>query len=83
MSIFEIFMLICFGAAWPFSIYHSFTTKCVDGKNPVFLVILLMGYFFGILHKIFFYYDRVIFLYILNFIMVGIDTILYLRYRQV
>ena len=27
MSIFEVLMLLCFGAAWPFSIYKSYTLK--------------------------------------------------------
>jgi len=79
MSIFEIIMLICFGAAWPFSIYRSYTSRSIAGKSLFFLLVLLLGYASGILHKIFFSFDRVIFLYILNFIMVGIDTVLYYR----
>jgi len=44
MSIFEMLMLLCFGAAWPFSIYKSYKSKSVDGKSPYFLVILILGY---------------------------------------
>lgn len=72
-------MLICFGAAWPFSIYRSYTSQSIAGKSLFFLLVLLLGYASGILHKVFFSFDRVIFLYILNFIMVGIDTLLYYR----
>ncbi len=79
MSVFEILMLILFGAAWPFSIYKSYTSKSVEGKSFVFLTVVLMGYMSGILHKIFYNYDSVIFLYILNFFMVGTDMILYIR----
>lgn len=82
MSIFEILMLVCFGAAWPFSIYRSATSKSVAGKSPVFLLILLIGYVFGMLHKLFYNYDIVLYLYLLNFIMVSIDFILYLRNRR-
>lgn len=79
MSIFEILMLLCFGAAWPFSIYKSYKSKSVAGKSPIFLVILLVGYICGILHKILYAFDVVVYLYALNFIMVTIDFLLYLR----
>ncbi|MDF2949219.1 MAG: hypothetical protein K0R07_1247 [Sedimentibacter sp.] len=79
MSIFEILMLLCFGAAWPFSIYKSYKSKSVAGKSPIFLVILLVGYICGILHKILYAYDVVVYLYALNFIMVSTDFLLYIR----
>ncbi|WP_326910477.1 PQ-loop domain-containing transporter [Sedimentibacter sp. MB31-C6] len=79
MSIFEILMLLCFGAAWPFSIYKSYKSKSVAGKSPYFLVILMSGYVFGILNKIIYNFDVVIYLYGLNLIMVSTDFILYLR----
>lgn len=79
MSIFEILMLLCFGAAWPFSIYKSYKSKSVAGKSPIFLAILLVGYICGILHKILYAYDVVVYLYALNFIMVSTDFLLYIR----
>lgn len=79
MSIFEILMLLCFGAAWPFSIYKSYKSKSVAGKSPYFLVILMSGYVFGILNKIIYNFDVVIYLYGLNLIMVSTDFILYLK----
>jgi len=79
MSIFEMLMLLCFGAAWPFSIYKSYKSKSVAGKSPYFLVILIVGYIFGILNKIFFNYDAVVYLYVINLIMISTDFILYLR----
>lgn len=75
-------MLACFGAAWPFSICKSYTSKSTEGKSLSFLTILLLGYIAGILHKLFYSYDQVIYLYIVNFIMVFIDMILYLRNKQ-
>ena len=68
MSPFEIIMLICFGAAWPVSIYKSWTSRSVEGKSLFFLIIVLSGYIAGILHKIFYLYDGVIILYALNFL---------------
>ncbi len=82
MSIFEIIMLLCFGAAWPFAIHKSYTSRSIEGKSFVFLFIVLLGYAAGILHKVFYNYDFVIYLYILNMAMVGIDILLYLRNRQ-
>ena len=83
MSIFEIIMLICFGAAWPFSIYHSYRSRTHHGKSLLFLYVILFGYVAGTLHKIFFYYDAVIFLYVLNGLMVATDILLYYRNRKI
>ncbi|MEG1158123.1 MAG: hypothetical protein RSD64_02040, partial [Christensenellaceae bacterium] len=73
MSIFEIIMLCCFGAAWPASIYRSYTSRSTKGKSLVFLIVILIGYVAGMLHKLYFAFDFVIYLYALNFIMVLID----------
>lgn len=81
MSPLEIIMLICFGAAWPFSIYKSLKSREVSGKSLPFLVIVLIGYLSGIFHKAFYHYDRVIFLYALNAALVFTDILLYLRNR--
>ncbi|AEE95233.1 hypothetical protein [Mahella australiensis] len=82
MSIFESIMLLCFGAAWPFSIYRSYKSRSTAGKSLIFSVLLLAGYMSGILHKIFYNYDNVIILYIINSIMVAIDILLYIRNKK-
>jgi hypothetical protein len=79
MSVFEIIMLICFGSAWPFSIYRSYKSGSVKGKSLVFLLIVMAGYLSGILHKVLYSYDNVIYLYMINFVLVSIDTALYVR----
>lgn len=79
MSPFEIIMLLCFGAAWPFSIYKSYTSRKNSGKSVAFLYVIVIGYIAGILHKLFYNYNAVIFLYVLNSIMVTIDIVLYYR----
>lgn len=82
MSPFEITMLLCFGAAWPLSIYKSYTSRQNAGKSLWFLCVILVGYVAGTLHKILYSFDYVIFLYILNGIMVSIDMVLYFRNRR-
>lgn len=79
MSIFEMIMLICFGAAWPLSIYKSYTSRSIAGKSVFFLVVIMIGYVAGIMNKLFYNYDWVIYLYILNLGMVFTDTMLYFR----
>ena len=80
-SPFEALMLLCFGLAWPFSIYKSWTTKQVGSKSLVFLLALLVGYISGIVHKPIYVRDSIIYLYALNGTMVAIDIALYLRNR--
>ncbi len=79
MSYFEIGMLVCFGLAWPVSIYKSIKSHSVSGKSVFFLYVVLIGYVFGILHKIYYDYNLVIYLYVLNSLMVFTDIILYYR----
>ena len=79
MSIFEIIMLLCFGAAWPSSIHKSYVSRTSRGKSLFFLIIILAGYGSGILHKIFYNPDWVILFYALNGFMVTIDMFLYFR----
>lgn len=83
MSIFEIIMLVCFGAAWPVSILKSWTARSNNGKSLFFLVIVLIGYIAGILHKIFYLSDAVIILYIINFTMITIDILIYFRNERI
>ncbi|MEA3392674.1 MAG: hypothetical protein U9Q91_06815 [Candidatus Marinimicrobia bacterium] len=82
MSHFEIIMLICFGAAWPFSIFRSWKSHSTKGKSLLFMIIVMIGYIAGVLHKLVFDHDLVIYLYALNFLMVAVDVALYLRNRS-
>ena len=79
MSIFEAIMLICFGAAWPLNIYKSIKTRSAVGKSVFFLLVVMLGYVAGITHKLLYSRDIVMVLYIINLIMVTIDTVLYYR----
>lgn len=81
MSIFEIGMLLCFGAAWPLSIYKSLRSRSVEGKSLPFMMVVLVGYVSGTLHKIYYYYDPVIYLYIFNGMMILVDIMLYFKFK--
>ena len=83
MSIFETVMLICFGAAWPASIYRSYVSRTTAGKSIVFLIVILVGYLAGIAHKATHNLDAVIWLYTLNAVMVFADIMLYRRNRRI
>ena len=79
-SIGEALMLLAFGISWPAAIYRTWKAKNPTGKSLVFQWLILFGYAAGIVHKIQ-HYDMVIWLYILNLVMVAIDTILVYKYR--
>ena len=72
-------MLLCFGSAWPVSIYKSIKSKTTKGKSLFFLIIIAIGYVSGTIHKILFSKDWVMILYILNLCMVAFDILLYFR----
>ncbi|MDD5598700.1 MAG: hypothetical protein PHV82_12205 [Victivallaceae bacterium] len=76
MGVFEAVMLFCFGASWPMAIYKTYKTRNPIGKSLPFLYLVFIGYTSGILHKYYHARDWVIFLYIINLLMVGIDIIL-------
>ena len=82
MSIFEIGMLVCFGAAWPLNIYKSLTSRTAKGRSLVFQYVVLAGYVCGIIHKLLHSNDVVLYLYILNLVMIATDTLLVLRNRR-
>ena len=79
-SILEVFMLLCFACSWPLSIYKALKTKFVLGKSPAFMSIIILGYIFGILHKIVNNPDMVTYLWAFNMLLVTTDLILYFYY---
>jgi hypothetical protein len=82
MSPFEIGMMVCFGVSWPLSILKLWKTKRSDGKSLKFSGIVLLAYMFGILHKIFYNFDPVIVLYVFNMLMIIVDILLTIKYRN-
>lgn len=82
MSIFEALMMIGFGLAWPFNICKSIKSKTAAGKSFSFMITIEIAYLCGIAHKVFYSFDAVIWLYILNFLMVLTDLFLMCRNRK-
>ena len=83
-EIFEIIMVVCFGFSWPISVIKSYKARTTKGKSLAFIVLIDIGYVFGIAGKLL--GDNlklyVLFFYILNFCMVTTDIILYFRNKR-
>ncbi|MDD3419313.1 MAG: hypothetical protein PHE78_01795 [Candidatus Gastranaerophilales bacterium] len=82
LSIFEVLMLICFGASWPFAVIKTYKTKNVKGKSIIFLSLVIIGYLCGMMHKILYNPDAVIWLYALNCLLVSADMVMWFKYRK-
>lgn len=86
-EIFEIIMVVSFGVSWPMNLMKSFKARTTRGKSLPFLLFILFGYIAGITSKLtsvsymesFASKWYVLVFYVLNFIMVGADLILYVR----
>ena len=83
MSAFEVGMLLCFGFAWPISIVRSYKSRSTGGKSALFSYVVIVGYLCGIVHKLLYANDAVLYLYILNIVMVTIDLLLWYRNRRI
>jgi hypothetical protein len=92
-ELFEAVMILCFGLSWPISIRKSYLSRTAKGKSLFFEVFIWAGYIFGISRKIiqicidkvpadsvaaFLFYLAGAF-YILNFVEITIDMLLYFR----
>lgn len=84
-EIFEIIMVVSFGASWPFNVMKSYRARTTKGKSLLFLLLIFFGYIAGIIAKLtadsFKWY--VLFFYVLNLIMVGADLLLYVRNKRI
>jgi len=80
-ELFEIIMIVSFGFSWPMNVIKSYRARTTKGKSLAFLLLISTGYVFGIIGKIiggnFKWY--VMFFYVLNFAMVMVDLLLYIR----
>ena len=83
----EILMIVSFGASWPLNVIKSYKVRTTKGKSLAFLCLIFFGYIAGIASKFLnpAYMSQfsekwyVLFFYVLNFIMVGADIMLYAR----
>lgn len=86
-EILEILMIVSFGASWPLNVIKSYKARTTKGKSIAFLLLIFFGYIAGITSKLVnteymaniaskWY---VLFFYVLNFLMVGADIVMYVR----
>ena len=89
----ETLMIVCFGLSWPISIRKSWVSRTAKGKSLFFEVFLLIGYICGIVRKIIlfagangadlgFIFYLSWFFYVLNFVEISIDALLYFRNKK-
>ena len=76
----EFAMLFCFGFSWPFAIAKTYRAKRVDGKSPMFEIIVILGYLFGIASHLISDRSWVLWVYIVDIALVATDLSLYFRY---
>ncbi len=81
-DIFEAIMLVCFGCAWPLSIYKTWKHKNSSGKSLFFLIVIIIGYMAGVIFEILSGLNKVIYLYLLNISMVTTDLVLSIKYMR-
>jgi hypothetical protein len=82
MGVFEFLMLCCFGCSWPFSIWKSLRSRSTKGKSLTFMLLIVLGYVFGIIHKILYNFNWVIWAYVALLVLVCTDITIYLLNRH-
>ncbi len=80
--VFEILMLLCFGFSWPFAIMKTWRSKRVDGKSPLFAIIVIIGYLFGIASHAIGDKSMVIIVYLIDVLLVSTDLALYFYFKN-
>ena len=79
----EASMLICFGLSWPINAYKSYKAGTARGANWQFIVLITVGYFFGIAAKIVSgSITWVLFVYLLNVVALAANAIVSIRNRR-
>jgi hypothetical protein len=86
-EILEVVMIVSFGASWPLNVIKSYRARSTKGKSLAFLCLIFFGYIAGIASKLLnegymaTFADKwyVLFFYVLNLTMVGVDIGLYIR----
>ena len=86
-AILEALMMVSFGFSWPLNVIKSYKVRTTKGKSLGFLILILSGYVVGITAKFInpeymANFDKlwyVVVVYIINFIMVFTDLMLYIR----
>ena len=83
MGVLEFLMLCCFCFSWPFSIAKSYRSRSTRGKSLPFMLLIMAGYGFGIVHKITNGFDWVTWAWMAGLSLVSTDALLYWRNRRI
>lgn len=78
-------MLFAFGFSWPFAIVRTYRAKRVDGKSPMFMIIVMCGYIGGILARLLDSVpsnDWLVAVYVTDMALVSVDLSLYFHYLR-
>lgn len=90
-TIFEIIMVVCFGASWPFNIIRAYKARTTKGTSILFMSLIEFGYVCGIFCKVFTLIDKhglsplgyiAFAFYIINLLMVLVGIIIYFRNKK-
>ena len=80
-EIFECLMILSFGVSWPIAILRTYRVKRVEGKSPLFMCIVLVGYACGIAaHLAEGTKLWLCWIYLTNMALVTTDLMLYFHY---
>ena len=83
-GIFEIGMLLCFAAAWPFNFVRAWRARTAVGTSPWFMLVIELGYVLGMINKV--VNDDVNYVfafYVLDFVLVLIGLAIYARNKAI
>lgn len=79
-EIFEVAMLLCFGASWPVAVVKAYRARTAKGISIFSSLLILSGYLFGIIYKITSnQISYVLIFYFFNFFIVLVHCILIYR----
>ena len=82
-KVLEAIMIVLFGISWPFNLAKSIRSKTTKGKSLLFIILIDIGYVFGITSKFVsqtfvWSTDWWIFaIYTINFALVSADLVVY------
>ena len=79
-GIFEVGMMLCFAAAWPFNIARAWRARTAIGSSPWFMVVIEVGYILGMNNNV--VNDDVNYVFafcVLDFILVLIGLAIFVR----
>ncbi len=89
--VFDIIMVVCFGASWPFNIIRSFKARTAKGTSIQFMLLIEIGYIAGIICKVLLMIENggltwlgyiAFSFYIINLLMVLTGIIIYFRNKK-